>query len=151
MPASGARYVSRAVVVEPARTASATVDPRRGRRNRSPPADTTSAVDDRGARYCRGDARSGGAKVRRAAIAARPARAAAAASIILPRVVAARETLPCGSRARCPALTGIAIAASVLGGTSLSGGIGTIGGTLIGAFVIGVLNDGMIMYGVSDF
>jgi erythritol transport system permease protein len=44
-----------------------------------------------------------------------------------------------------------AIAAAVLGGTSLSGGRGTIGGTLIGAFVIGVLADGMVMMGVSDF
>ncbi len=44
-----------------------------------------------------------------------------------------------------------AIAAAVLGGTSLSGGIGTIGGTLIGAFVIGVLGDGMVMIGVSSF
>ena len=44
-----------------------------------------------------------------------------------------------------------AIAASVLGGTSMSGGIGGIGGTIVGAFVIGVLNDGMIMSGVSSF
>jgi len=44
-----------------------------------------------------------------------------------------------------------AIAATVLGGTSMSGGVGTIGGTLIGAFIIGVLNDGMIMIGVSSF
>ncbi len=44
-----------------------------------------------------------------------------------------------------------AIAAAVLGGTSMSGGRGTIGGTLVGAFVIGVLNDGMVMMGVSDF
>ena len=44
-----------------------------------------------------------------------------------------------------------AIAAAVLGGTSMSGGIGGIGGTIIGAFVIGVLNDGMIMSGVSSF
>jgi len=44
-----------------------------------------------------------------------------------------------------------AIAAAVLGGTSLSGGRGTIGGTLIGAFVISVLSDGMVMVGVSSF
>ncbi len=44
-----------------------------------------------------------------------------------------------------------AIAAVVLGGTSMSGGVGTIGGTIVGAFVIGVLNDGMIMVGVSEF
>ena len=44
-----------------------------------------------------------------------------------------------------------AIAAAVLGGTSMSGGRGRIGGTLIGAFVIGILADGMIMMGVSSF
>jgi erythritol transport system permease protein len=44
-----------------------------------------------------------------------------------------------------------AIAAVVLGGTSLMGGRGTIGGTLIGAFVIGVLADGLVLVGVSEF
>lgn len=44
-----------------------------------------------------------------------------------------------------------AIAAVVLGGASLAGGRGTIGGTLIGACVIGVLNDGMVMMGISEF
>ncbi len=44
-----------------------------------------------------------------------------------------------------------AIAAAVLGGTSMSGGVGSILGTLVGAFVIGVLNDGMVMLNVSEF
>ena len=44
-----------------------------------------------------------------------------------------------------------AIAAVVLGGTSLMGGRGTIGGTLAGAFVIGVLADGLVLLGVSEF
>ena len=44
-----------------------------------------------------------------------------------------------------------AIAAVVLGGTSLMGGRGTIGGTLVGAFVIGVLADGLVLLGVSEF
>ena len=44
-----------------------------------------------------------------------------------------------------------AIAATVLGGTSRSGGSGTIVGTIVGAFVIGVINDGMTMCGVSEF
>ncbi len=44
-----------------------------------------------------------------------------------------------------------AIAATVLGGTSMSGGSGTIIGTIVGAFVIGVINDGMTMCGVSEF
>ncbi|MGZ8513447.1 MAG: ABC transporter permease [Candidatus Limnocylindrales bacterium] len=44
-----------------------------------------------------------------------------------------------------------AIAAVVLGGTSLSGGRGTIVGTIIGAFVIGVLTVGLNQLGVSSF
>ncbi|MER8461488.1 ABC transporter permease [Mesorhizobium sp. M1396] len=44
-----------------------------------------------------------------------------------------------------------AIAAAVLGGTSMSGGRGTIGGTIVGAFVIGILSDGLVMMGVSSF
>lgn len=39
-----------------------------------------------------------------------------------------------------------AIAAVVLGGTSLSGGRGGVGGTIIGAFVIGVLRDGLFFW-----
>ncbi len=41
-----------------------------------------------------------------------------------------------------------AIAAVVLGGTSLMGGRGTVWNTLVGAFVIGVLNNGMNLMGV---
>jgi erythritol transport system permease protein len=44
-----------------------------------------------------------------------------------------------------------AIAAAVLGGTSMAGGRGRIWGTIIGAFVIGILSDGLIMMGVSSF
>ncbi|WP_373288949.1 ABC transporter permease [Aureimonas endophytica] len=44
-----------------------------------------------------------------------------------------------------------AIAAAVLGGTSMSGGRGRIGGTVVGAFVIGILSDGLVMMGVSSF
>lgn len=44
-----------------------------------------------------------------------------------------------------------AIAAVVLGGTSLSGGKGRISGTLIGALIIGVLNNGLNLLGVSSF
>ena len=49
------------------------------------------------------------------------------------------------------ALTLTAIASVALGGTSMAGGVGTIGGTIVGAFVIGVINDGMVMCGVSEF
>ncbi|VBB05415.1 abc transporter permease [Lucifera butyrica] len=44
-----------------------------------------------------------------------------------------------------------AIAAVVLGGTSLSGGVGTIGGTLVGALIIGVLDNGLNLLNVSSF
>ena len=44
-----------------------------------------------------------------------------------------------------------AIAAVIIGGTSLSGGEGTIIGTLIGVLIIGVLNNGIILLGVSPF
>ncbi len=42
-----------------------------------------------------------------------------------------------------------AIAACFVGGASVSGGAGTIGGALIGCFVIGILNNGMSMVGIS--
>ncbi|MEG6573027.1 ribose ABC transporter permease [Caldibacillus debilis] len=44
-----------------------------------------------------------------------------------------------------------AIAAVVIGGTSLSGGRGRIAGTLIGALIIGVLNNGLNLLNVSSF
>lgn len=44
-----------------------------------------------------------------------------------------------------------AIAAVVLGGTSLSGGKGRIVGTLIGALIIGTLNNGLNILNVSSF
>ncbi|QRM55857.1 ABC transporter permease [Sinorhizobium sp. BG8] len=43
-----------------------------------------------------------------------------------------------------------AIAAVVIGGTSLSGGRGTILGTIIGAFIISVLNNGLRIMGVAQ-
>ncbi len=44
-----------------------------------------------------------------------------------------------------------AISAVIIGGTSFSGGVGTIAGTVIGAFIIGVLNNGMSLLGVPTF
>ncbi len=44
-----------------------------------------------------------------------------------------------------------AIAATVLGGTSFSGGIGKIGGTIIGVLVIGVLNNGLNLLNINSF
>jgi inositol transport system permease protein len=44
-----------------------------------------------------------------------------------------------------------AIAAAVIGGTSLSGGVGTIWGTMVGALIIGVLNNGLDLLNVSAY
>lgn len=44
-----------------------------------------------------------------------------------------------------------AIAACVLGGVSMSGGVGSISGTVIGAFVIGFINNGLNLMGVNSF
>ena len=44
-----------------------------------------------------------------------------------------------------------AIAAVVIGGTSLNGGKGTVWGTVIGAIIIGVLNNGLVLLNVSPF
>ncbi len=44
-----------------------------------------------------------------------------------------------------------AIAAAVIGGTSLMGGIGTISGTVVGALIIGVMNNGLDMLNVSSY
>lgn len=44
-----------------------------------------------------------------------------------------------------------AIAAVVIGGTSLSGGIGGVAGTLFGALIIGVINNGLDLLGVSSY
>lgn len=44
-----------------------------------------------------------------------------------------------------------AIAAVVIGGTSLSGGVGRVTGTLIGALLIGVMNNGLDLMGVESY
>ncbi len=44
-----------------------------------------------------------------------------------------------------------AIAASVLGGTSMGGGVGTLGGTVIGVLIIGVLNNGMNLLKIDTY
>ena len=43
-----------------------------------------------------------------------------------------------------------AITAVVLGGTSMTGGVGTIGGTVIGCIIVGVLNNGMNLLGIDS-
>ena len=43
------------------------------------------------------------------------------------------------------------IAAVVIGGTSLSGGKGSVLGTVLGAIIIGVLNNGLVLLNVSPF
>lgn len=44
-----------------------------------------------------------------------------------------------------------AIAAVVIGGSSLSGGIGGVGGTVLGALIIGVINNGLDLLNVSSY
>lgn len=44
-----------------------------------------------------------------------------------------------------------AIAAVVIGGTSLSGGVGGVGGTLVGALLMGVINNGLDLLNVSSY
>ena len=44
-----------------------------------------------------------------------------------------------------------AIAAAVIGGTSLLGGSGSLGGTLVGALIMGVLRNGLNLLGISSF
>jgi ribose transport system permease protein len=44
-----------------------------------------------------------------------------------------------------------AIASAVIGGTSLMGGVGTIGGTVIGSFIIGILTVGLTMAGANYY
>ncbi len=95
------------------------------------------------------------------------AEAAALAGIKVPRVllfVYAVSGLLAGlggvmSAARLYAANGLqlgqayeldAIAAVILGGTSFVGGIGSVWGTLIGALIIAVLSNGLILLGVSD-
>jgi ribose transport system permease protein len=44
-----------------------------------------------------------------------------------------------------------AIAAPVLGGVSLFGGVGSVAGTLVGAFILGILSNGLNLMGVPSF
>ena len=44
-----------------------------------------------------------------------------------------------------------AIAAVVIGGTRLTGGAGSIGGSVLGAFLIGTLNNGMSLLNIDEF
>jgi len=44
-----------------------------------------------------------------------------------------------------------AIAATIIGGTSFNGGVGTITGTVIGALILGTLNNGLDLLGVSSY
>ena len=44
-----------------------------------------------------------------------------------------------------------AIAAVVIGGTSLSGGVGGVGGTILGALLMGVINNGLDLLNVSSY
>ena len=64
-------------------------------------------------------------------------------------VLAAR--LSCGNPSTGEGYECDAIAAVVLGGASFSGGVGTLGGTLLGCCMIGIINNGMNMLNVTSF
>lgn len=64
--------------------------------------------------------------------------------IITSRLISAQPTAAVGMELNV-------IAAVILGGASLSGGIGTITGTLLGSIIIGVINNGMNLIGISAF
>ena len=70
--------------------------------------------------------------------------AAVSGLILLSRLGSAQPTLGDGYELD-------AIAACVLGGTSMSGGKGRISGTVIGAMVIGVISNGLNLIGVSSY
>ena len=44
-----------------------------------------------------------------------------------------------------------AVAAVIIGGTSMSGGVGTVGGTFIGILIIGVITNGLNLMGINSF
>jgi inositol transport system permease protein len=44
-----------------------------------------------------------------------------------------------------------AITAAVIGGTSFNGGVGTVWGVVVGALIIGVINNGLDLMNVSPF
>ncbi len=44
-----------------------------------------------------------------------------------------------------------AIAAAVIGGTSLSGGVGGVGGTILGALLMGLINNGLDLLNISSY
>ena len=69
---------------------------------------------------------------------------AAAAGIVNTTQFASADPLAGG-----PFLTLQAIAAAVIGGTSLLGGSGTVIGALLGAFVVATLNNGLVMMGAQ--
>ena len=44
-----------------------------------------------------------------------------------------------------------AIAAAVIGGTSLAGGVGSVGGTILGVLLLGVIGNGLDLLNVSSY
>ncbi len=70
--------------------------------------------------------------------------AAAAGLIMAARIISAQPAAGDGYELD-------AVASSVIGGTSTLGGEGMIGGTFIGAFIIGILRNGLNLVGVSPF
>ena len=107
--------------------------------------------------------RSGGGSTRRAATSARrncPAFRSSrcrSPSMSCPEICAAIAGLILSSQLTSAGPTAgvtyelTAIAAVVIGGAALTGGRGTVRGTLLGAFVIGFLSDGLVIIGISSY
>ena len=74
----------------------------------------------------------------------------AACSPALPAWCWRPGSIPSSRLRACP-MNSTRIAAVVIGGTSLSGGTGGIGGTIIGVLIIGVLRNGLNLLSVSPF
>ena len=96
-------------------------------------------------------------RARRANSPACPSRRCRCRSICCPGVCAAIAGLILSSQLTSAGPTAgtsyelTAIAAVVIGGAALTGGRGNIRGTLLGAFVIGFLSDGLVIIGISSY
>ncbi|NAZ36364.1 ABC transporter permease [Rubellimicrobium sp. CFH 75288] len=100
---------------------------------------------------------SSGGNARAAELSGVPVRTVQVTVYVLSGICAAIASLVLASRLNSAGPTAgttyelTAIAAVVIGGAALTGGRGTVQGTLLGAFVIGFLSNGLVIIGVSAY